>query len=122
MAEYHTVEGKVTFLGTMSEHQTPEFGYNAVFRVRVHGTCEPWTGPQPTTYEQDHWLIIRSGRMDGQYAHNSANLINAYSTLLTALTHDKKIRIDGLTRCHSLEYSTGGTPWNLWELQIGIAQ
>jgi hypothetical protein len=58
--------------------------------------------------------------MDGPYAHNIANLINAHSTLLQALIHDKTIRIDGLPRCHALEAPP--SPWNLWELQIGIAR
>jgi hypothetical protein len=120
MPEDHTLEGKVTFLGTMSESHTPELGYSAVFRVRVHGTCKPWTGTPLTTYKQDHWLIVRSGRMDGPYAHNIGNLINAYSTLLQALIRDKTVRIDGLPRCHGLEAPP--SPWNLWELQIGIAQ
>jgi hypothetical protein len=118
MAEDHTIEGKVTFVGTMSEFHSPELGYNARFRVRVHGSCKPPTGSPIVSDVGDHWLIIRSGRMDGAYAHNSANLINAYDTLLTAFTTKKTIRIDGLSRCHSLL----ADEWNLWDLQIGISQ
>jgi hypothetical protein len=117
MAEDHTIIGKVTFLGTLGEFYSAEFGYSARFRVRVHGTCKPETGaPVGLTTSADRWLIIRSGRMDGPYAHNNANLVNAYNTLLTAFTHSKTVQIDGLTRCHSLE----STEWNLWELQIAI--
>ena len=33
--------------------------------------------------------------MDGEFAHNSANLRNAYNTLLVAFLTDKNVQIDG---------------------------
>ena len=37
--------------------------------------------------------------MEDIYAHNSANMRNAYSTLMAALLADKSVQIDGLPNC-----------------------
>jgi hypothetical protein len=61
-------------------------------------------------------MIIKSGRMDGIYAHNSANVRNAYSTLLSALLYCNDVQIDGLPNCSS----TQSIPLNLWTGSVGL--
>jgi hypothetical protein len=92
MASAETVFGKITFLGTMSE----EFGVgtHARFRMRVdRSTCGGDNTPKT------RWIHVRSGRMDSQFAHNSANLRNAYSTLLVAFMTATTVQIDGVSSC-----------------------
>jgi hypothetical protein len=78
--------------------------------VRVHGTCGTDLTPQ------DRWIVIRSGRMDGIYAHNSVNMKNAYSTLMIALLSDKDVQIDGLPHCSTTE----AIFMDLWNSNVGL--
>jgi hypothetical protein len=107
-----TIHGKVTFIGTMPEDSS-DGNYNARVRVRVNGTCEldsPSTDPA-----RDYWVEIKSGRMDGIYAHNSVNMKNAYSTLVSSLLSGKSVQIDGLPNCNP-----DSTVLELWRGQVGL--
>ena len=99
--------GKVTFVGTIGEEYSE--GYHARLRVRVHGTCDT------DATAADRWIIIRSGRMEDIYAHNSANMRNAYSTLMAALLADKGVQIDGLANCSTTDVIS----MDLWMDNVG---
>jgi hypothetical protein len=108
-ASAETVFGKISFLGTISEQF--DGGYHAQFRMRVaQSTC----GSDST--QRDRWIHVRSGRMDGQFAHNSANLKNAYSTLIVALATASNVQIDNVPSCDASVVQT----IDLWASQIGI--
>ena len=106
VASASSAVGKVTFVGTISEENS-DIGYHARLRVRIHGTCDT------DTAAVDRWIVIRSGRTEDIYAHNSVNMRNAYSTLMAALLADKIVQIDGLPQC------TDGT-MDLWTGQVGL--
>ena len=108
VASAATTWGKVTFVGTISEDNAD--GYHARLRVLVHGTCD--TDPAVA----DRWIHIRSGRMEDIYAHNSANMRNAYSTLMAALLADKSVQIDGLPHCNPAEVIS----MDLWIGTVGL--
>jgi len=83
--------GNVILVGTFSEEFSD--GFHARLRVRVNGTCD--NDPVRGLY-----FIIRSGRVDGAFAHNGVNMKNAYSTLLAALLSGKGVEIqDGFPYC-----------------------
>lgn len=105
-----TVQGKVTFVGTMSEVSA-----NGVlqmrFRFRVaNSTCTGVSGTAPT-----RWIIVHSGLMSEPLSHNQANTRSAYSTLLAAFLAGKSVQIDGVPSC-----STSDQQINLWTSNIGI--
>lgn len=105
------INGKVTYVGTMGEYHTSSEGYQATFRFRVsESTCGTDTAPK------DRWIHVRSGRMDGVYAHNSANLKNAFTTVMTAMLSGKIIEVDGAPDCNATQVQT----INLWNSQIGL--
>jgi hypothetical protein len=102
--------GKVTFVGTFPEDSS-DGTYHARLRVRINGTCDS------DTSVKDRWLIIRSGRMDGIYAHNAANMKNAYSTLTSALLSGKSVQIDyNATNCST----TSAINLDLWSSFVGM--
>lgn len=104
-----SIYGKVTFLGTLSEAY--DNGYHAQFRFRLsNSTCDSNTTPG------DRWVHVRSGRMDGAFAHNSANLRNAYDTLLNAFLTSKNVQVDGVPNCTT----TGVQTLDLWKGNIGM--
>jgi hypothetical protein len=121
----YTIEGKVLFVGTIGEVRLGDGGkeYHARLRVKLRGKCSPLSG-SPSGVEADawdFWVHIRSGQMVPPWSHNDPNFINAYNTLLTALTANKKVRIDGLkTNCGVLP--PGGLLDNedLWNMSVGI--
>jgi hypothetical protein len=104
-----TTVGKVTFVGTIGEDCSD--GCHARLRVRVLGTCDT-----TDTEIKDRWIHIRSGRMDGEFAHNSVNMRNAYSTLMAALLSGKDIQIDGLPNCST----ESAIHIDLWASQVGM--
>lgn len=105
------ISGEVSYIGTQSEYHTADSGYQAVFRFRVsNSTCGNDNTPR------DRWLHVRSGRMDGAFAHNAANLKNAYSTVMTSLLTGKIIEIDGVPGCDAAQVQT----INLWQAAIGL--
>jgi hypothetical protein len=106
-----SVFGKVTFVGTIGEDATATNGYHAQFRFRVsNSTCDS------DNVGKDRWIHVRSGRMDGIFAHNSANFRNAYNTVMTAFLSGKNIQVDGVPSCDSSKTQT----INLWSSSIGI--
>ena len=121
----YTIEGQVLFVGTISEVRLGDKKdqYHARLRVKLRGKCSPLSG-SPSGVEADSWdfwVHIRSGQIRSPWSHNGPNLINAYNTLLTALTANKNVRIDGLkTNCGNLE--PGGLLDNedLWNMSVGI--
>jgi hypothetical protein len=108
VASAATTWGKVTFVGTISEEYSE--GYHARLRVRVHGTCDT------DATAADRWVHIRSGRVEDIYVHNSANMRNAYSTLMAALLADKSVQIDGLPHCNPAEVIS----MDLWTGTVGL--
>jgi hypothetical protein len=108
VASAATIWGKVTFVGTISEDSAD--GYHARLRVRINGTCDT------DAAVADRWIHIRSGRMEDIYAHNSANMRNAYSTLMAALLADKSVQIDGLPHCNAAEVIS----MDLWTGTVGL--
>jgi hypothetical protein len=121
----YTIEGKVLFVGTISEFHQGESEYQARLRVKLRGKCSPLSGsPSGVAADSwDFWVHIRSGQIVPPWSHNGPNFINAYNTLLTALTTKKTVRIDGLkTNCGVLP--PGGLLDNedLWNLSVGIAR
>jgi hypothetical protein len=115
-ADAATIDGKATFVGTMEEVPDGD-GFHAVFHVRVHGTCKPIVPVNWETKKTDYWLEVKSGRMDGKTPHNGPNLINAYSTLLTAFTSNKNVEIIGVNHC---QVDGQALSESLWRLRIGI--
>jgi hypothetical protein len=115
-----TIEGKVLFVGTMSEYHPSGNDYQATIRVKLRGKCTP-AGANPAD-QWDFWVHIRSGQMVEPYSHNGPNLINAYNTLLTALTTQKAIRIDGLGNCANVPPGGLIDNQNLWDLYVGITR
>jgi hypothetical protein len=87
------IRGKATFVGTFSE-EVSGGTYSARARVRTFGTCDNDNTPK------ERWVLIRSGRMDGVYVHNSVNMRNIYSTLTAALLSGKSIEIFGVSGCN----------------------
>jgi hypothetical protein len=108
VASASTTWGKVTFVGTFTQEYAQ--GYHARLRVRVHGTCDA------DGAAADRWIIIRSGRMDDIYAHNSVNMRNAYSTLMAALLSGKNVQIGGLSDCSM----TDVIDMDLWTGDVGL--
>ncbi len=99
------INGKVTYVGTQAEYNTAAGGYQAVFRMRIsESTCEADKAPK------DRWVLVRSGRMDGIYAHNAANFENAYSTVMTSMLTGKVIEIDGVPNCTATAVQTLDLP------------
>jgi hypothetical protein len=109
VASASSVVGKVKFLGTMSEDSSGG-AYSARLHVRVSGTCDS------DTSIKDRWVEIRSGPMDGIFAHNSVNMRNAYSTLLSALLSGNSVVIDELPNCST----TSAIPLALWVGRVGL--
>jgi hypothetical protein len=109
VASAATTVGKVTFVGTIGEEVISNV-YHARLRVRVHGTCDT------DAAEADRWIHIRSGRMDNIFTHNSVNMRNAYSTLMSALLSGKDVQIDGLPNCST----TNVIDMDLWTGQVGL--
>ena len=104
-----SVFGKVAFVGTIGEYTAPNEGLHAQLRVRIsESTC---TGDNNPT---ERWIHIRSGRMDGQFAHNSANFRNAFSLLMAAFLAGKTVQIDGVPNCNA------SNTINLWSSQVGM--
>jgi hypothetical protein len=54
--------------------------------------------------------------MEGIYAHNSVNMKNAYSTLMSALLSGINVQIDGLPDCNTTDVIF----MDLWNGQVGI--
>lgn len=99
--------GKVTFVGTLKEYHTDSGGYQARFRIRLSdSTCTNQKNPK------DRWIEVRSGRMDGAYAHNMANVRNAFSVVLAAFLSGKTVQVD-LPTCETVTI-------DLWSSTIGI--
>lgn len=110
-ANAETVIGKVTFVGTIGEYTAENEGYQAQFRFRVgESTCG--NDKQP----RERWIVARSGRMEGAFAHNFANTRNAYSTVMAAFLASKGIQIDGVPSCDASKTQT--IP--LWKSNIGM--
>ena len=109
MASAETVIGKIWFLGTLSEESAG--GFHARFRM---GIAESTCGGDVTP--TNRWIHVRSGRMDGEFAHNSANLRNAYGTLLVAFVTGKRVQIDGVQSCDASAPQT----IDLWVSSIGV--
>jgi hypothetical protein len=72
--------GTVNFLGTTGEFREANGVHHARFRFRV---IESVCGSDQTPKER--WVLVKSGRMDGDFQHNSANFRNAYNTVMSAL-------------------------------------
>lgn len=102
------ISGKVVFVGTETEDY--DGVYHARLRVRVYGTCDTDLVPQ------DRWIVIRSGRMDGIFAHNGVNMKNAYSTLLAAILTGKDVLIWGLPNCSTSD----AIFMDLWSGTVGL--
>ena len=106
-----TVEGKVSYLGTLQEYTAPNEGYHAQFRMRVSQSI---CGNDKTP--KDRWILVKSGRMEGAFAHNSVNTHNAFSAVLAAFLAGKNIQIDNVPNCNSATAQN----INLWSSPIGI--
>src|SRR6476659_1277882 len=90
-----TVQGKVTFVGTLNE-LTGTGWFAPQFRIRV--TASSCDGGSV----RDRWIVVNGGRSDGVYTHNDTNTRNAYSTLVAAFLSGKNIQIDsGNIACSS---------------------
>lgn len=110
-AEAVRIEGKVTYVGTVAEYTAANEGYSTRFRALISGSiCENQTN------KVDRWVLVTSGRMDGQYAHNAVNMRNAYSTVLAAMMTGKTIQIDGAPNCTASKVQE----INLWNSGIGL--
>lgn len=107
-----TVSGNVSFVGTYGEYKEANANrYHAQFRIRLsNSTCGSDTTPR------ERWLHVRSGRMDGIFAHNAANFRNAYNSAMTALLADLKVQIDGVPSCDASKSQT----IDLWGGRIGV--
>ncbi len=101
--------GRVTFLGTIPE-EVASGAYGAQFRIRVFGTCDN------DTVAKERFIHVRTGRMDGAFAHNATNARNAYSTLLAASLAGKAVQIDGIANCST----TAAIDMALWAGFIGL--
>lgn len=72
--------GTVNFLGTTGEFREANGVRHARFRFRViESVCGSDQAPK------ERWVLVKSGRMDGDFQHNSANFRNAYNTVMSAL-------------------------------------
>ena len=111
VASAASLVGKVTFVGTIDEDNSGG-AYSARLRVRLNSTCMGDIDTSP----KDRWVIIRSGRMDGVFAHNGVNMRNAYSTLLSALLSGNSVQIDGLPNCNT----TSTISLDLWVGTVGV--
>jgi len=101
--------GKVTFIGTIKEISSLKKGYQAQFRLRVSkSTCTSDKTPK------NRWVSVKSGRMDGIFAHNAVNFKNAFSAVLAAFLAGKNVQIDGVPTCNTSQII------DLWRSQIGI--
>lgn len=108
-----SIYGTVGFVGTINQYTASNEGYQAQLRVKVvNSTCKTNTGEnnQPT----DRWIGIRSGRMDGQFAHNSVNFRNAFSLLMAAFLSGKMVQIDGPLNCNT------SNTIDLWSSTVGM--
>lgn len=102
--------GKVKFVGTIQE-ANDNGTYSARFRFKLtDSTCTDSSTPKT------RWFSVRSGRMDGKFAHNAVNTKNAYQTLLTAFLTDANIQIDGIPTCSNDKT----IEIDLWNSAIGI--
>jgi hypothetical protein len=109
VASAATTWGTVTFVGTISE-ESHDGGFSARLHVRVNGACDT------DSAVADRWIIIRSGRMEGIYAHNGVNMKNAYSTLMAAFLANKTVEIGGLPDCST----TSPILMDLWTGKVGM--
>lgn len=108
-----SVSGKVNFVGTVKEYTASNEGLHAQLRIRVSdSTCK--SGSNQTGQPTERWITIKSGRMDGQFAHNSANFRNAFSLLMAAFLSGKSVQIDGVPNCNA------GNTISLWSSQVGM--
>ena len=104
-----TLHGRVTFVGTLGEHHNGSDGYQAQFRFRLaDSTCTNQSQPM------ERWIEVKSGRMEGDFAHNDANTRNAFSVLLAAFLSGKMVQIDGVPNCNA------SNTIHLWSSNIGI--
>jgi hypothetical protein len=106
-----TVDGKVTFVGSMEEHVTGAGELYARFQVRVSGSlCDGGSA-------RDRWIIFRSGRMDGAYAHNLANTRNAFTAAMGAFLSGRNLEVvNGGISCSSTSPQTV----SLWGTRVGV--
>lgn len=104
------VKGKADFVGTTNEISGPN-GYQARFRFHlIESTCD--NDQQP----KGRWIVVRSGRMDGQYAHNLANMRNAFNVVMTAFLSDLLLEIHGAPNCNASVVQEV----DLWGASIGV--
>ncbi|MFH2046515.1 MAG: hypothetical protein ABIK92_15355 [Pseudomonadota bacterium] len=102
--------GKVKFVGTIQEANDNGI-YSARFRFKLtDSTCTESSIPKT------RWFTVKSGRMDGKFAHNAVNTKNAYQTLLTAFLTDANIQIDRISTCSNDKT----IEIDLWNSAIGI--
>ena len=104
------LNGRVTFIGTRAEDvQIPLQVRHARLQVRLSdSTCNGAGAPI------DRVITIRSGRMDGAWAHNSANFRNAFDILMTSFLSNRIVEIVGVPNCNV------NNTINLWDSWIGI--
>ncbi len=74
------ITGTVTYVGTLGEVGDTSGFVHARFRFRL---SESVCGSDQA--RKDRWIHVRSGRMDGNFQHNSANFRNAYNTVMSGL-------------------------------------
>jgi hypothetical protein len=109
MAAGANLYGRLDYLGTESE--LVEGGYQARIRIRlVNSVCS--TDPAPKM----RWIVINSGRMDGQYAHNLANIQNVMQVLLKAFDSAYEIELLNVSSCDDSKPLTV----NAWSSFIGV--
>lgn len=102
-----TLRGRVTRVAILPEIvDVPGQVYQAQVRVRLtNSTCN---GADVLT----RTITIRSGRMEGVYAHNSASIRNAFDMLMTAYLSNKIVVIENVPTCDAT------STINLWAASI----
>ncbi len=119
MAEIYA-SGVVKSIETWPEFVDQGGGYHNQLSVVIEGACID-TGPggsyeSPIAVQNNGSILIRSGRMDGRYAHNSENFRSSFELLMTSLREGLKVSIGDLPSCED----GGGKTINLWTSRLRI--
>ena len=116
-----TATGTVKSLEILPEFIDQASAFHNQLSVRIEGICVD-SGPggsydPPIVVQNDGSIIIRSGRMDGLFAHNAANFQNTFNLLLTALNEGHQVSISDLPECDPGD----GKTIELWKSRISIS-
>jgi len=113
--------GQITSFEILPEHIDQANAFHNQLSVRIEGLCidsGPGDSYDPSiAVQNDGSIIIRSGRMDGLFAHNAANFQNTFNLLITALNEGHQVLIGGLPECDAGD----GKTVELWKSRISIS-